>query len=70
MIPSCALGVKGSGIATDVAQFSAVAQIQSLTWELLYVMDVAIKNKKIKRNTTEGEVRVEFNQMCLLRESC
>ena len=38
--------VKGSSIATAVAQVSAAAQIQSLTQELSYAVGVAIQKKK------------------------
>ena len=35
--------VKGSGIGTALMEFTAMAQIQSLAWELLYATDAAIK---------------------------
>ena len=37
---------KGSSVAAAVVLLTAAAQIQSLTWELPYIMGVAIKKKK------------------------
>ena len=42
-IPGLAQYVKGSGVATAVAQITAAAWIQSLAWELPYTAGVAIK---------------------------
>ena len=36
---------RGSVVATDAAQVAAVTQIQSLAWELPYVVGVAIKKE-------------------------
>ena len=42
LIPSPAQWVKGSSVATVVAQVTATAQIQSLAWELPYTVGAAI----------------------------
>ena len=46
MTPGLMQGVKGSGVA--VAWVAAVANIQSLAWELPHAMGAAIKRKKKK----------------------
>ena len=38
LIPSLAQRVKGSGVAAIAAEVSAVAQIQTLAWELPYML--------------------------------
>ena len=43
-IPCPVQWVKGSDVASAVVQVTAVAWIQSLTWELLYAEGAAIKN--------------------------
>ena len=45
-ISGTAQWVKGLGIAIAAAQVAAVAQIQSLAWELSYATGVVIKKKK------------------------
>ena len=48
MIPSLAQWVKGSSIATTMVWGAAVAQIQSLAWELPYAAGEA--KRKIMHN--------------------
>ena len=45
-IPGLVQCVKGSGIATAMAQVAAVVWIQFLVWEVLYTNSAAIKKKK------------------------
>ena len=54
LIPSLAVWFKGSGVAAAVAQVTAVAPIQSLTWELPYTAGVAIKTNKQTNKQNSG----------------
>lgn len=42
--------IKESGIVTAVVQFTAVAQVQSLAWELMYIVGTARKRKKQRKD--------------------
>ena len=53
-IPSPAQWVKGSGIAAAVAWITAVAQIQSLAWELPYALGRPKKKTKTKTKTKKN----------------
>ena len=57
MIPDLAHWVKGSGIATAVAQVSAVARIQPLAQELPNATGEAIKKKKKERKEKKKEIK-------------
>ena len=48
LIPGQIQWVKGSSIASAVAQFTDVAQIHPLAWELPYAASAAITKSKIK----------------------
>ena len=48
-IPGLSQWLKGSSIASAVAQVAAAAQIQSLAQKLPYAAGVAIKSKKEKK---------------------
>ena len=42
--------VKGSGVATAAGSVTAVAQIQSLAWELPYATSAVLKQNKAKQS--------------------
>ena len=57
-IPGLAQWVKGLGVATDVAQVTAAAQIQPMVWKLLYV-SAAIKKKKSYRENSNDLMELQ-----------
>ena len=56
MIPGPAQWVKIWGVAAAAAQVAAVAQVQSLAWELPCAMGMAIKLKNKKISFVKGQV--------------
>lgn len=66
LIPSPAQWVKGSRIATAVAQVAAAARIQSLTWELPYAIGEATPKKKKKKECNSAALNSQTNPINLV----
>ena len=61
MIPGPLQWVKGSGIATAVAEVTAVARTQSLAGNLSYAAGVAIKKKKSLQTEVNTNMRIKYS---------